>query len=184
MSGQILAQAVAASLRDAAIPAGLGPGNRQAKRLTGTLQVTDLAQGASLLTITWLIRGPDGAVLADFEQREEVPAAAWKAVDAGIMAFVAGKAAALLGPDLQQDYGNVTQIVSRPAQVVFWPITDAPGDGNDSLAKAMRHALSARKVVMYQDITDSIPILICEVNIVAEAPSGRDGLADAGSGQY
>lgn len=172
-SGKILAQAVAASLRDAAVPAGLGPGNQQAKRLRGTLHVTDRPQGTSLLRIIWLIRGADGAVLADFEQREEVPTAAWERMDAGIMAFVAGKASALLGPDLRQDYGNVTPVVSRPAQVVLWPIAGAPGDGNDSLTQAVRRALTARDVAIYRDITDSIPILVCEVGVVPEPVPGK-----------
>ena len=168
-AGKMLAEALAAALRDAAIPAGLGPGNQQAKRLTGTLHVTDLAQGTSLLAITWLIRGPDGAVLAEVGQREDVPRAAWKQADAGIMAFVAGKAAAMLGPDLRQDYGPVTRPVKRPAAVVLWPITDAPGDGNNALTRAMREALGARDVVIYRDVTDSIPILICEVSVVPES---------------
>ena len=174
-SGEMLAQAVAASLRDAAIPASLGAGNQQAKRLRGTLHVTGQPQGTSLLRIIWLIRGPDGAVLADFEQREEVPTAAWERMDAGIMAFVAGKASALLGPDLRQDYGTVTPVVSRPAQVVLWPITGAPGDGNDALTRAVRHALTARDVEIYRDITDSIPILVCEVGVVPEPAPGKPG---------
>ncbi|HEY5597835.1 MAG TPA: hypothetical protein VIK47_03425, partial [Kiloniellales bacterium] len=94
--GQVLAEAMAAHLRDRAIPATTGGGNLGSRRLYGRAAVRPLPGGREEILLYWEVRDPDGGRIGTLTQRREDAAGAWAAGAPALLEALAAAAA----PDL------------------------------------------------------------------------------------
>jgi hypothetical protein len=132
--GLALAEAVAKALRDADTPAETGGGNRASLHLGGV---------ASAGEIRWHLAGPNGASAGDFVQRLEEPLAP------GTAAAVAAAAAARIAELVQEDTPVAAD--GDALRVLVRPVEGAPGDGTQSLSRAMVVALKRADVAVARD---------------------------------
>jgi SPOR domain len=138
-SATLLARAMATALNAAQIPATNGAPNQRSLLLDGA--VIDTGRNAHIL---WVLRGADGAAMAERRQEiEGMPILPWARGEDWLMRELAEDIApqfiAMLG---------VPQTTRPNAVVRLLPVTGAPGDGNQALSAAMSGALRIEEVAI------------------------------------
>ncbi|HEX7969472.1 MAG TPA: hypothetical protein VF502_14725, partial [Stellaceae bacterium] len=147
-----LAEAMAAALREAQIPASTRGRNKRSYELRGTASEERLADGRSAIAIEWVLRAADGVPLARVPTRTEQPAARWLAGGEAMAKEIAAAAAPAVAK-LVQDDPPVASGNSEPT-VLLRPVAGAPGDGDRALTRAMDNALRRAHVVLAEQRTD------------------------------
>ncbi len=129
-----LAEAVAAKLRDANVPASTAGGNRRSAFLLGRVEDDGYAA-----RIVWELVDSAGSVIGGrIQPIDGISMAAWRAADAALMTKLSGDISLEVAGFLQAE-----QPVERIGPRVSVPVVEgAPGDGDRSLASALGQALS------------------------------------------
>lgn len=140
-----LAEAMAAALRDADIPASTRGRNKGSYELRGAATEEPLPGGRLEVRVDWELRAADGRSLGHAPSAAEEPAAGAATSDT-----VAPKIAARASPAIRklvQDDPPVAAAEADPA-VTLRPVTGAPGDGGRTLTRAMEDALRRARIVL------------------------------------
>jgi len=163
-----LAEALAASLRDQDVPASTDAGNRGSFRLYTVATSAPIDAVRRAVTLDWRLNGADGKTLGAGTVRHEGMAAPGPAGDPALAAALAADAAP-----------TITQLVIGDAPVAHGPgaamvavraVSGAPGDGNDSLARAMVVTLGRAGVDVAAGVVPARLLLIGRVEVAP--PSG------------
>ncbi len=129
-----LAEAVAASLRDANVPASTEGGNRRSAFLLGRVEDDGFAA-----RIVWELVDSAGAVIGGrIQSIDDVPMAAWRAADAVLLAKLSDG----IGPELASLVQAVQPVERIGLLVSVLVVEGAPGDGDKSLGSALRQAMA------------------------------------------
>jgi hypothetical protein len=140
-----LAEAMAAALRDADIPASTRGRNKGSFELHGDAREQPLPGGRVALSVDWELLAADGRSLGHAPSAAEQSAAGWPASDT-----VAPEIAAVATPvirKLVQDDPPVAAAEPDPA-VALRAVSGAPGDGGRALTRAMEVALRHARIVL------------------------------------
>jgi uncharacterized lipoprotein YmbA len=140
--GGDLAEAMAAALRDADIPASTRGRNKGSFELRGAASAQPLPGDRVEITVDWELLAADGRSLGHAPVAAEQPAGAGDTVAPTIAA-----AATPAIRKLVQDEPPVAAAQPDPA-VSLRPVTGAPGDGGRSLTRAMEEALRRAQVAL------------------------------------
>jgi hypothetical protein len=143
-AGERLAEAMAAALRDADIPASTAGGNKRSYRLIAVAREQPRAGGRSVIAVDWELRAADGRTLGRATGTAEAATAAWRDADETVARDIASKAAPAIVSLLQDE----PPAMVPEATVALRPVTGAPGDGDRSLTRAMDDALRRAHVAL------------------------------------
>lgn len=149
----VLAEAIAAALRDAEIPASTaGDGNKGSYRLFAATSEQPLAGGRSSVILAWELHTADGKRVGQGTADADAPGDALRRGDEETARNVAGKAAPAIAK-LMQDEPPKAAAVDEPLLAVR-AVTGAPGDGGRALTRAMDFALRRFHVAMAEKAED------------------------------
>ena len=157
-----LAEAVAAGLRDTNVPASTSGGNKRSLFLQGRVEDDGVTA-----QIAWELFDPKGELIDDGAQSiNGAPMAAWQRADPDLMAKFGG--------GIGRDVAGLIQAAAPAAQsgrkIAVTTVAGAPGDGDASLAAAMRQQLTSAGVAVVPPV-DGLPEVRGEVSVV---PAGSD----------
>lgn len=141
---------IAVALRDALLAEGLIATTWQQAdgglQLSGHARVQPIDGSHDLLTASWSIDGPQGQ-RAHYEQTRALPAGAWQSSNPKVLTEIATEAAEHLAPQLLGPAVEEALLPGFPgARLAVLPVTGAPGDGDRSLAAALKLELDRAKL--------------------------------------
>jgi len=164
--GRVLAEALAARLRDRAIPAATENGNLGSRRLAGRAAVRPLPGGREEILLYWELRDPDGGRAGILTQRREQAAGAWAAGDPALLEALAESAAPEVATMVQDPVAEAVAIPGFPgARLVVLNMPGAPGDAAQSLPHALEAALQAAKLPVADRIGESDLLILGDVTL-------------------
>ncbi len=150
-----LVDSLVAKLQANNVPASARFSNRASMTLAGE---ADTAPAA----VRWLLTDANGAIVLEFAQAS--PQATWQEVTVLDAAALADGAAARIAGHLQPP--ELAQGTGRGwPPVVVWAVEGAPGDGDRTLAAAMRRALLREGVAVNDALGDETYLVIGSVHV-------------------
>jgi hypothetical protein len=159
-----LAEAMAAALRDAEIPASTaGHGNKGSYHLIAAEREKPHDNGQSSIVIAWELRRANGQPLGHGTAETEVPSAPWAEGNAETLRAVAAKAAPAIAQLMQ---GEPPKAAAVPElRLAVQPVTGAPGDGGHALTRAMDFALRQVHIAIAEKQDDGSLVLTGKVEM-------------------
>lgn len=164
-----LAEAMAAALRQAEVPASTVGGNKGSYRLVATAREQSLAAGRSALTVDWDLRTADGRSLGHVPATSEQSSAAWRAGGEATARAIAAPAAPAIAKLVQEEPPVAAAGVD--AVVAVRPVTGAPGDGGNALTRSMAEVLRRSHVALAERPQDK-ETLVLAGRVEMSAPAG------------
>lgn len=138
-----LAVAMAAALQDEDVPASTGAGNRGSYRLSGQATATDLGNGNLSIGVAWEMRDAGGTSVSRTESRLTLPERDWRQGGKSVAAL-ARQPAPVLAKVVEST--APAPLMDTDPVVVVSAVMGAPGDGGQSLTRAMEDALRRAKL--------------------------------------
>lgn len=167
-----VADALAAALRDAEIPASTaGTGNKGSFRLTASAGAVAAEGSRASVALDWELRAADGRVLGHGTAAAEAPAEAWRRGDETLAHEIAGKAAPAIARLVQDDPPRAAA-VAEPLLAVR-AVIGAPGDGGPALTRAMDYALRRVHVALAEKAGDKESFVLTGKVALSPAEAGR-----------
>jgi hypothetical protein len=170
-----LAGEMARALREAEIVASATAGNRQSFLLFASATAAPLDAMRDEIQISWRLEDSRGRPVGEFHQTAQALKPAWKMAAAPLLRVLAKTAAPEIARLLAGTDASPIPAGNAP-RVVILPVDNAPGDGRDSLARAMAFHLRKAGVRLSEEITDDSLVLLGSVRLAA-APSGTQRVA-------
>lgn len=141
------AEALAAALTARGVNATATYDGRELRLLRGFASIDNSGSLSDLLAITWQVIGPGGRIAAHAVQQIEVPKNRWTRGDSSTLGLVLNGsadlvAAALLGFEAPQVESQTAAAPQGPVSLRLAGFSGAPGDGNESLPRALTAALT------------------------------------------
>lgn len=166
-----LAEAMAAALREAEIPASTLGRNRGSFDLASTAHTQILANGKSAITVDWELRGPDGHIVGRVSTHAEQTTSAWQGGGNAVAASIASPAAAAIAKLIQDDPPRAA--AGADVIVAIYPVSGAPGDGGRSLTRAMGEALRRAHVALAEKPADHETFILAGTVLMSRPESGK-----------
>ncbi len=174
-ASRALAGEMARALRETDVVASTTSGNRQSHLLLARATATPLDSVRDEIRISWRLNDSRGRPVGEFRQTAQALNPAWKMGAAPLLRALAKKAAPKIARLLAGKDARLIPAGGGP-RVVIGPVDDAPGDGRDSLVRAMAFHLRKAGVRLSEEITDDSLVLLGSVRLSA-APSGTQRVA-------
>lgn len=177
-------KAAVKALGDAGIPASSEPTLSSGYVLTGTVQLEDPENGApEAARFLWQLTGRDGLSLGAFDKEIAGNRSGWfgrdpavfdaaaKDVSAQVAALLVGRSG--MGPHTEPTVDGVTEaaIPAVETTLFFEGVTGAPGDGDESLVRAMNSVLKRSGVPLAPSADKATHLLAGTVKAVAKDPN-------------
>ena len=167
-----VADALAAALRDAEIPAStVGTGNKGSFRLMASARAVPADGGRVSVSLDWELRAADGKVVGQGSATGEATAEAWRRGDEAVAHDIAAKAVPAIARLVQDDPPRAAA-VSEPLLAVR-PVTGAPGDGGKALTRAMDYALRHVHVALAEKAEDKESFVLTGKVELSPAAAGK-----------
>lgn len=153
--------AVAAGLRDRDIAASSRGAHRRSFLLQGSLLDEDTRDDEVLLTLRWRLIDPQGLAVGEVRQDERLPRRAWMRGGEAALAQIAANAAPRIEALIRVGRDDKPAAALR---LTLRPVDGAPGDGQQSLTRALKAALRRAGYAVGEDAqsqpdTDTILVL-------------------------
>lgn len=140
-----LASAMATALQKQDVPASTTASNRDSYRLSGRARTRQVGNGDLLVTVDWEMREASGIPLSRQSAALTLPAKVWRHGGAAL-ATLASESAPFFAKSVES---TVPPPVAQIEPVVtVRKVSGAPGDGDQSLARAMADALRRSHLVL------------------------------------
>jgi uncharacterized lipoprotein YmbA len=165
-----LAEAMAAALRDADIPASTRGRNKGSYELRGAANEQSLPDGRIGVSVDWELRAADGRSLGHAPSAAEQSAVGWPASDTVAPAIAAAATPAIR--KLVQDDPPIAAADADPA-LALRAVTGAPGDGGRALTRAMENALRRARVVLAAPGADAPSFVLAGTVTMSPAKAGQ-----------
>lgn len=164
-----LAEAMAAALREADVPASTEARNRGSYRLFGTASVKEETAGYLAITVDWVLRNPDGAAIGHQMATTAKPGEVWRQGGPRAVAELASLPAPELAKLVEGD-APLPKAGTDPVIAVH-AVEGAPGDGSHALARAMGDALRRANLALAETPQDKANFIL-EGHVALSAPAG------------
>ena len=174
-ASRALADEMARALREVDVVASATSSNRQSFLLFANATAAPLDAMRDQIQISWRLNDSRGRSVGTFQQTAQALKPAWKMGAAPLLRALAKKAAPKIARLLAGRDARLIPAATGP-RVVIGPVDDAPGDGRDSLVRAMAFHLRKAGVGLSEEITDDGLVLLGSVRLSA-APSGTQRVA-------
>jgi hypothetical protein len=139
-----LAEAMAKALRGADVPASTTAQNRGSYRLVASAEEKPLGPGRSSVTVAWRLEDAGGAPIGQHAETAETASAIWQQGDSPLAANLANEAAPAIAALVEGD-APLPTVTVEPVLAVRG-ISGAPGDGGETLSRAIGNALQRANV--------------------------------------
>lgn len=164
--GADLAAGLAAALRDLNVPAATLGGNGASWTLDGHALVMPMPEGHDQIVASWELRDARGARAGAHSLRQEWPRGAWRAGDPARLRALAAEAALAIAAVVQDPAVEMAAIPGFPgARLVVLPLAEAPGDGEESLPRALAAEFLAAKLPVAEHIGDGDLLVLGAVSL-------------------
>jgi hypothetical protein len=163
-----LGAAMASALQEREIAASDKTASIGSYELVGRIQETPASAGKAALVAVWELRDPSGQRLGERSERVEAPAADWQQGSNDAVARLAAASATQLVALLRDDAPTEADIGGR-TRLQIRGVTGAPGDGGESLAKAITELLKKQDLVIVTDL-QADPDLILDADVAITQP--------------
>jgi len=151
-TAKFLAETVASRLVERGVPSNLGAKGAYQYSLDGQVVVTEAwMDGQPAAKIHWRLYGFDGKLLHSFTNDLPGTVAEWAGGAPKLLAAVGNEAAGLVINVVQPEDETLKAAVPMLSGVWIKPISGTPGDGEKSLIRAMRFALTGAGIVVTRD---------------------------------
>ena len=163
-----LAAAMAKALQDNDVPASTSASNRGSYRLVGTAATKDVGSGNVLVTVSWEMHDATGLPVSRQDATLALAAAAWRRGGDGIRDLAREPApyfAKMVETMAPAPIAGIDPLVAVAT------ITGAPGDGGETLARAMSDALKHVNVDV-ADTPGAKASYVVEARVDVSPPAG------------
>ena len=167
-----LGPAMASALQEREIAASDKTASIDSYELAGRIQEMPASEGKAALVALWELRDPSGQRLGERAERVEAPATDWQEGADDAVARLATASATQLVALLQDDAPTEAEIGGR-TRLLIGGIAGAPGDGNDSLAKAVTELLKKQDLVIVTDPQVKTDLVLDADVAVAQPKAGN-----------
>lgn len=163
-----LAAAMAKALQDQDVPASTHASNQGSYRLTGTATTRDVGSGNLLVTIAWQMREASGMPLSRQDSTLTIPAAAWRQGEAAI-APLARQSAPFFAKAVEST--APPPLADSDPVIAVQSVSGAPGDGAQSLVRAMADALRRSHLALAEKPGDKANFVVV-ADVAVSPPAG------------
>jgi hypothetical protein len=170
-----LGPAMASALQEHEIVASDKTASIGSYELVGRIQETPSAEGKAALVALWELRDPSGQRLGERSERLEAPAADWQQGSDDAVARLAAASAAQLAAMLQDDAPTEAEVAGR-TRLQIGGVTGAPGDGGESLSRAIAELLKKQDLAITTDSQAKADLVLDAEVIIAKPKAGKQNV--------
>jgi hypothetical protein len=170
-----LGPAMASALQEREIAASDKTASIGSYELLGRIQETPATEGKVVLTAFWELRDPKGERLGERAERIEASATDWQEGSADAVARLAAASAAQLITLLQDDAPTEAEIGGR-TKLQIGGVSGAPGDGGESLIKAISEILKKQDLVIVTDPQAKADLALDADVAIAKPKAGKQNV--------
>jgi hypothetical protein len=164
-----LAEAMATALQKQDVPASTSVGNRDSFRLSGRAIAKPVGNSDVLVTVSWELREASGLTRSRQDAALTLPVNVWRH-GGGALAVLASQSAPFFAKSVESTGPAPT--ADSDMVVAVRTVTGAPGDGAQSLARAMSDALRRAHVALVETPEDKAGLVLEGVVDVMPASGG------------
>lgn len=170
-----LGPAMASALQEREIAASNKTASIGSYELIGRIQGMAPANGKSALVALWELRDASGQRLGERAERIEALAGDWEAGNDDAVARLAGASAAQLAAIIQDDAPTEAERGGR-ARLLVGAVAGAPGDGGESLTRAITELLKKQDVAIVTDPEAEADLVLDAEIAVARPKAGKQNV--------
>ena len=170
-----LVKAMVKALGDANVPASAATSlNRWSYQLEGRLTAAPVGSMNKVL-ILWLLTDAEGKPVGEHLQHEAANPRDWQRASSTLLTQIAQRGAPAIAAFIQEK--GVTPVENAlKAEIQVLPVEGAPGDGQISLTRAVRHFLIQSKVKVVEAASNaSVPSAINQIKGIVHVGPPRGG---------
>ena len=170
-----LGPAMASALQQREIAASDKTASIGSYELVGRIQEMPLSGGKAVLVALWELREPSGQRLGERAERLEASAGDWQQGNDDAVGRLATASAAQLAALLQDDAPTEAEIGGR-TRLLIRGVGGAPGDGGESLAKAITEILKKQDLAIITDPQAKADLVLEADVTVAKPKAGKQNV--------
>ena len=170
-----LGPAMASALQEREIAASDKTASIGSYELVGKIQEMPASEGKATLSVFWELRDPSGRRLGERAERFEAPAADWQQGSDAAVARLAAASAAQLAALLQDEAPTEAEIGGR-TRLQIGGVVGAPGDGGESLARAITELLKKQDLVIVTDPQAKADLVLDADVAIAKPSAGKQNV--------
>jgi hypothetical protein len=170
-----LGAAMASALQQLEIPASDKAASIGSYELIGKIATTPASAGKSALVAVWDLREPSGLSLGERTERLEAPMRDWEEGAQDAVTRLAAASAARLAAMLQ-DEAPAEAETGGQTRLLISGVEGAPGDGTDSLPRAITEVLRRQDITIVTDPEAKADLVLRATVVVAKPNAGKQNV--------
>jgi len=170
-----LGAAMASALQQLEIPASDKAASIGSYELVGKIATTPASAGKSALVAVWDLREPSGLSLGERTERLEAPMRDWEEGAQDAVTRLAAASAARLAAMLQDDAPAEAETGGK-TRLLISGVDGAPGDGTDSLPRAITEVLRRQDIAIVTDPEAKADLVLRATVVVAKPKAGKQNV--------
>jgi len=170
-----LGAAMASALQQLEIPASDKAASIGSYELVGKIATTPASAGKSALVAVWDLHEPSGLSLGERTERLEAPMRDWEEGAQDAVTRLATASAARLAAMLQDDAPAEAETGGK-TRLLISGVDGAPGDGTDSLPRAITEVLRRQDIAIVTDPEAKADLVLRATVVVAKPKAGKQNV--------
>ena len=170
-----LGAAMASALQQLEIPASDKAASIGSYELVGRIAATPASAGKTTLVAVWDLHEPSGLSLGERTERLEAPMRDWEEGAQGAVTRLAAASAARLAAMLQ-DEAPAEAEAGGQTRLLISGVDGAPGDGTDSLPRAITEILRRQDIAIVTDPEAKADLVLRATVVVAKPKAGKQNV--------
>jgi len=170
-----LGAAMASALQQLEIPASDKAASIGSYELVGKIATTPASAGKSALVAVWDLHEPSGLSLGERTERLEAPMRDWEEGAQDAVTRLATASAARLAAMLQDDAPAEAETGGK-TRLLISGVDGAPGDGTDSLPRAITEVLRRQDIAIVTDPEAKADLVLRATVVVARPKAGKQNV--------
>jgi hypothetical protein len=170
-----LGAAIASALQKLEIPASDRAASIGSYELVGKITATPASKGNTLLVAVWDLREPSGQSLGERTERSEAPLRDWEEGAQDAVARLAAASAVRLAAMLQEEAPREAEAGGQ-TRLLISGVDGAPGDGTDSLPRAITEVLRRQDIAVVTDPEAKADLVLRAAVVVDKPKAGKQNV--------
>jgi hypothetical protein len=170
-----LGAAMASALQQLEIPASDKAASIGSYELVGRIAATPASAGKTTLVAVWDLHEPSGLSLGERTERLEAPMRDWEEGAQDAVTRLAAASAARLAAMLQDEAPTEAEAGGQ-TRLLISGVDGAPGDGTDSLPRAITEILRRQDIAIVTDPEAKADLVLRATVVVAKPRAGKQNV--------
>jgi hypothetical protein len=170
-----LGAAMASALQQLEIPASDKAASIGSYELVGRIAATPASAGKTTLVAVWDLHEPSGLSLGERTERLEAPMRDWEEGAQDAVTRLAAASAARLAAMLQDEAPTEAEAGGQ-TRLLISGVDGAPGDGTDSLPRAITEILRRQDIAIVTDPEAKADLVLRATVVVAKPQAGKQNV--------